>query len=221
MSVEEGRARKPTSFYKSLVLCRDSKSRRQPNNYVCVMVRVAADVITCQVGPSTNAWLCTGSTPQCSTNLTKRARTALRSSSSCVAVFKSKIFRSTLHREPISPQENMSVALILSHNDLRNTTFDCDSLGIHYQVTSKVGLSRLEKLPKSADGTVSRGSSSSLRNGNAIIFNRMSSNSPRRTGGDSVPVSMFLTRKSGFTKTLVCFSVVSAPSRNPDQYLYK
>ncbi len=34
----------------------------------------------------------------------------------------------------------MSASLILSRDDMRNTTFDCDSLGIHYQVTSEGGL---------------------------------------------------------------------------------
>ncbi|KLO20080.1 hypothetical protein SCHPADRAFT_884838 [Schizopora paradoxa] len=34
----------------------------------------------------------------------------------------------------------MNASLTLSHNDIRNTTLDCDSLGIHYQVMSDIGL---------------------------------------------------------------------------------
>jgi len=95
----------------------------------------------------------------------------------------------------------MSASLILSHNDLRNTTFDCDSLGIHYQVTSKVGLFTTGKTTQ-----VRRWDNQSRQFVLIAEWERHNFQSdvfkfPRRTGSDTVPVSTFLTRKSGFTKT--------------------
>jgi len=95
----------------------------------------------------------------------------------------------------------MSASLILSRDDMRNTTFDCDSLGIHYQVTSEVGLFITGKTTQ-----VRRWDNQSRQFVLIAEWERHNFQSdvfklPRRTGGDSVPVSTFLTRKSGFTKT--------------------
>ncbi|KLO20084.1 hypothetical protein SCHPADRAFT_992193 [Schizopora paradoxa] len=91
-----------------------------------------------------------------------------------------------------------TASLIFSHNDIRNTTLDCDSLGIHYQVVSDSGLLRTGK-----NTQVRRWDSRSNQQVTIAEWERHSFSSdvfkfPAR--GESVPVSTFMTKKRGFGK---------------------
>lgn len=92
----------------------------------------------------------------------------------------------------------MNPSLILSQNDVRNTTLDCDALGIHYQVVSEIGL-----LTPGKTTQVRRWDSHSKRFIPIAEWVRRAVDSdefkfPR---GDTVAVSTFMTRKMGFGNT--------------------
>ena len=91
-----------------------------------------------------------------------------------------------------------TASLIFSHNDIRNTTLDCDSLGIHYQVVSDSGL-----LTTGKNTQLRRWDSQSNQQVTIAEWERHSFQSdvfrfPAR--GESVPVSTFMTKKRGFAK---------------------
>ncbi|KLO20083.1 hypothetical protein SCHPADRAFT_992192 [Schizopora paradoxa] len=93
-------------------------------------------------------------------------------------------------------------SLIMSHDSLRNTTFDCDALGIHYQVSTEK-----RHLICGKNTKVNRWDKQS--NGNLLVaeWERHSFHSdefkfPNATGGGTVtvPVSTFIKKHYGFTK---------------------
>jgi hypothetical protein len=52
---------------------------------------------------------------------------------------------------------SMSVHLIFSNNSVRNTTITCDSLGIHYEVTSKHGVVSIARWDRNINRNVTIG----------------------------------------------------------------
>lgn len=95
---------------------------------------------------------------------------------------------------------NSNPSLILSNDNLRNTTFDCDAFGIHYQVSTEKHL-----LVNGKNTQVRRWDQRSNQNILIAEWERHNFHTdvfkfPNANGGASVPVSTFMNRKWGFTK---------------------
>ncbi|KLO20082.1 hypothetical protein SCHPADRAFT_28935 [Schizopora paradoxa] len=92
-------------------------------------------------------------------------------------------------------------SLFLSHDNLRNTTLDCDALGIHYQVSSEK-----HHLITGKNTKVHRWDKQSGQNVLVAEWERRNFHSdefkfPNATGGVTVPVSTFMKKHHGLFKT--------------------
>lgn len=99
---------------------------------------------------------------------------------------------------------NSNPSLILSHDNLRNTTFDCDALGIHYEVSTE----KHHLIVNGNNTKILRWDKRSNQSNLIAEWERHTFASdefkfPSATGSTAVPVNKFLERRYKFTKKFV------------------